>query len=569
MRNGLVFSGLVFLLASLILLHILVAPYTKVEESFHIQAVHDILVHGFPITELGAERSNYDHFEFPGAVPRTAVGAVALAKISQLVLAVNSRIDRQILARAILGLYNASALATFAYGLRRSFGQTVATWYLVLQASQFHLIYYASRPLSNMFAFGLTTLALRYQLPDKADSSKPHAQSAYRLSLCLITIAGVIFRSELAVLVATQTLYLLLSGRINLFKTAIPAGLAGLTIGLLTTVSVDSLFWQRTPLWPELEAFIFNVIHGQSSAWGTEPWSFYFANALPRILLNPLTYLLAIPVALRQPATRNSARALLVPSLSFTALYSFQPHKEWRFVVYIIPALTAAAALGAAYLWTRRSRSFFARNASRLLALSTFASFLLSNLVLLPASAANYPGGKALEALHVYQDRETGSGEDVHVYLGNLVCQTGVTRFLQRPSTEHGLWVYDKTEDEVVKSTASFWEKFEYVLVEASAEPAYMDVDEIHLRDALPDSQWETVDVIEGFAGISIIRPGEPAAGSAERWVISLVGGERAVELFEYVREAARKLLLKGWWVELKMKPRVKVLRRSRSSLDI
>lgn len=93
------FIGLVILLTSLIVLHVLVAPYTKVEESFHIQAVHDILTHGFPITELGAERANYDHFTFPGAVPRTAVGAAILAKVSQLVIAVDGRIDRQILGR--------------------------------------------------------------------------------------------------------------------------------------------------------------------------------------------------------------------------------------------------------------------------------------------------------------------------------------------------------------------------------------------------------------------------------------------------------------------------------------
>lgn len=82
----------------MIILHLLIAPYTKVEESFHIQAVHDILVHGLPST-LDSERINYDHFAFPGAVPRTAVGAAALAKLSQCVIALDERIDRQILGR--------------------------------------------------------------------------------------------------------------------------------------------------------------------------------------------------------------------------------------------------------------------------------------------------------------------------------------------------------------------------------------------------------------------------------------------------------------------------------------
>ncbi|KAJ5281157.1 hypothetical protein N7478_006529 [Penicillium angulare] len=572
MRYGILFAGLLLLLPTLIILHLLVAPYTKVEESFHIQAVHDILVHGFPST-LDSERINYDHFAFPGAVPRTAVGAAALAKLSQCVITLDERIDRQVLARGILGLYNAFALGVFAYGLRRSFGQTAGIWYLLFQSSQFHVIYYASRPLSNMFAFGLTTLAMRFLLLDKVDRSYAQAQGPYRLSLCLLTIAGVVFRSELAVLVGTQTLFLILTGRIHIFKTAVPAGLIGLTLGLLTTVTIDSLFWQRAPLWPEFEAFVFNVIHGQSSAWGTEPWSFYFFNALPRLLLNPLTYLLAIPVALRQPATRTPALSLLIPSFSFIALYSIQPHKEWRFILYIIPSLTAVAALGANYLWTRRSRSFFARGASYFLILSIIASFCLSNIVLLPASAANYPGAHALNALHQYQaqtssvDSQIDRQENISVYLGNLACQTGVTRFLQQTDTQTTNWIYDKTEDESTKSTAVFWEKFDYVVVEASSDLEFRDEDETRLHTALPSSQWETVKVVEGFAGISIVRPGALADGIAEKRLLSFIGGQHAVDFYEKLRETARKLLLKGWWVELKMVPRVKVLRRVKSAV--
>lgn len=411
-----------------------------------------------------------------------------------------------------------------------------------------------------MFAFGMTTLAMRFLLPDKVGRPNSQTQITYGLSLCLLTVAGVVFRAELAVLVATQTLYLLATKQINLFKTAIPAGLTGLALGCLTTITIDSLFWQRSNLWPELEAFIFNVVHGQSSAWGTDPWSFYFLNALPRLLLNPLTYLLALPVALRQPATRSPTLSLLIPSLSFIALYSFQPHKEWRFIIYTIPSLTAAASLGAAYLWTRRSRSFFARNASRLLILSTIASFCLSNLVLLPASAANYPGAQALNALHDYQDKTPKSeSEDISVYLGNLACQTGITRFQQ-----HSTWTYDKTEDTNIKSTPDFWAQFDYVIVEASSDPEFQDEDEVRLRDALPFSEWEVVEVIEGFAGITVVRPGVQAEGRAEKRLLSLVAGDRAVDLFEALREKVRGLVLKGWWVELKMRPRVKVLRRVR-----
>ncbi|KAJ5172994.1 hypothetical protein N7492_005587 [Penicillium capsulatum] len=583
MRHAL--TVLALLPPALILLHLVVAPYTKVEESFHVQAIHDILVHGFP-DEKNLTRSNYDHFEFPGAVPRSAVGAVVIAKLSEHVMLLVEGVNRQILgridpdevelngrliwelARAILGMFNAFSIGVLAYALRRCYGQTVAVWYLLLQSSQFHVIYYASRPLSNMFAFGLTTLGIRYYLPDDPPAGPRNAGP--QLSLVLLTFAGIVFRSELALFVATQTLALLVYRRARLFQDVIYAGLSSATTGLAATILVDSLFWQQ-PLWPELDAFLFNVVSGQSSSWGTEPWYFYFLNALPRLLLNPLTYLLAIPVALRQPATRKAAVSLLAPSLGFIALYSIQPHKEWRFIVYTIPALTATAALGAAYLWNRRSRSIFASLGSRLLVLSTLAAFFLSNFVLLPASAANYPGAHALNALHSYHDqalaaapsKAPSSSDDISVYLGNLACQTGVTRFLQRPDSVG--WRYDKTENETTKSTSAFWDRFDYILVEASVDPAFRDSDETRIWAALPKARWETVEIVDGFAGISVLKPGERATGKAEQRLMHKVGGGRLVGLYEHLRDSVRHAALRGWWVELKMEPRIKVLKRIRN----
>lgn len=96
----------------MILLHLLAAPYTKVEESFHIQAVRDILAHGLP-RSLELQRASYDHFAFPGAVPRTAIGAAVLAKLSQPVTWLNEGVNGQILGISIiLLLENITSLYT-------------------------------------------------------------------------------------------------------------------------------------------------------------------------------------------------------------------------------------------------------------------------------------------------------------------------------------------------------------------------------------------------------------------------------------------------------------------------
>jgi alpha-1,6-mannosyltransferase len=71
------------LIPTFILIHLFVSPYTKVEESFNIQAIHDIIVHGIPGSNVDQFlTSNYDHFSFPGSVPRTFAGALVLSGLS-------------------------------------------------------------------------------------------------------------------------------------------------------------------------------------------------------------------------------------------------------------------------------------------------------------------------------------------------------------------------------------------------------------------------------------------------------------------------------------------------------
>lgn len=41
-----------------------------------------------------------------------------------------------------------------------------------------------------------------------------------------------------------------------------------LTIYIALTVVVDSYFWQKWPLWPELYGIYFNVVQGKSAEWG-------------------------------------------------------------------------------------------------------------------------------------------------------------------------------------------------------------------------------------------------------------------------------------------------------------
>lgn len=396
--------------------------------------------------------------------------------------------------------------------------------------------------------------------------------SKHRLALILFTVAGVIFRSELALLLATNTIYYFLTRQIRIWQDIIPAGIIGLLIGLTTTVIVDSYFWQEFPLWPEFSAFKFNVVSGQASAWGIDPWYFYFTSALPRLLLNPLTWLVCIPASLLASTTRRATLSLIVPSLAFVAVYSFQPHKEWRFIVYIIPALAAAAAQGAATIWTSRGKSIIYRLLSFSLVVSTLGSFLFSTFILLPISSANYPGAQAIQRVHFHGE---GSQPHITLYMGNLACQTGVTRFLQQPrnfisvsgSTDDARiatkWEYDKTEDPILKFTPTFWSNIDYALVEDQ------EFEQLRSYSSDPDC-WEIIDTIVGFGGFKFIKSSTLSQQHDERSSIEIeairqVAGDKGVDYYKTMRDEITRRLTRGYWVEMSLVPRIRVVRHSRA----
>lgn len=383
-----------------------------------------------------------------------------------------------------------------------------------------------------------------------------------RLSVGLLTVAGVVFRSELAILLATQTAYLLYQKRISI-RELVPAGIAGALLGLILTVPVDSIFWLKFLLWPELAGFYYNAIAGNASDWGTSPWHFYFTNALPRLMMNPLTWQVCIPLAIGLKATRKASIDMLLPLLAFVGIYSIQPHKEWRFIVYTIPSFTAVAAVGASWIWTRRSKTLVYRFLSLALFASTVAAFAV-NAGMLAISRLNYPGAEALSRVH-----ELGKGPRiVSVHMDTLSCTTGITHFLEKPppqsvmSNQATLWIYDKTEDPQTLLSPAFWDRFDYALAE---------------RPEKVIGRWEIVEVVDGFAGIRILKPGEETGGFnksslAAQSLGNTLGANMLhdlAQLWDMFALLMRKYVTSGWWVGAKTEPKIRVLRKQTGPYNI
>ncbi|KAL3900029.1 MAG: hypothetical protein SGCHY_001621 [Lobulomycetales sp.] len=327
---------LVLMLGSVLLL---LAPYTKVEESFNVQATHDLLLHS-PFSLPSPD--SFDHLSFPGPVPRTFVGPAALYTVLAPFNVLFSPPKPLLLAAARFLLLAAvdRSLDKISSAVGTKYGQETAAYFQLFNAVNFHLLFWGSRLLPNMFAFVLSNFALAFWLAQKT-TPKPdkHVLTAYQtFYLALMVSATALFRSELVLLFAPIIALEIFYWKSMQLQSAFWACYHALSRAIFVSVLVDSWFWQKSFYWPELKVFIFNVIENKSAFWGTSPFHAYFTNLLPRIAF--FTYPLSLAAVVLVPSTRR----YMIPALLFLTVYSFLPHKEWRFVIYVLPIVNFSAA---------------------------------------------------------------------------------------------------------------------------------------------------------------------------------------------------------------------------------
>ena len=342
-------SGLDLLLLFVAWAYVYVCPFTKVEESFNIQAAHDLLIFG-PV-----ELEKFDHFEFPGVVPRTFLGAIATAILAapfHLAAAAHGapKIWALTFVRASLAFLVWVPLTRLGRALGQHYGSTtIRNSFLLICVTQFHFLFYCSRPLPN--TFGLVLVLWAYTL---------WVQRKFSGSVRLFAAATLIFRCDTLILCAPVGVSMLLRRQIS-FPAFLWAAVTGAAASVALTVAVDSYFWSRL-IWPELDVFWFNVILNKSADYGVQPLLWYLTSALPRMLLVSAAFLgasLLVPrrlwQCLRGPGAgatepgdgaRNLSWELVLPMIAFVGLYSLLPHKELRFILYCVPALNAASAVG-------------------------------------------------------------------------------------------------------------------------------------------------------------------------------------------------------------------------------
>lgn len=468
------------------LIHLYLCPHSKVEESFNLQATHDLVYHGVTPAIMMSTSSlwynattakaplpalPYDHISYPGVVPRTFLGPLVLSSMVQIlripglwcsVELLDYPLLVQWLTRAMILGAVISAWCQVARALDSNKRVTAATYvaipysapgtYLLLvTACQFHMPFYASRMLPNIFALLVVLHAVKAWLLEDAPKTA-----------ALLVFATAVFRCDLLLLLFTVGLSLLITKRLTVLQ-AIRIGVVTGIVSLVLTVPLDSLMWQRW-VWPEGEVFYYNTVLGKSSDWGTSPWYWYATKALPKLLLVFLCWLpcafFSLPETLvawwestqqqqQQIATKRLLDTTwweyLLPAVGYIILYSCLGHKEVRFMFPIMPLLNLAVAVGMARVHklvfppsNKEKRISSLAKLGYIACLASLVLGLLASSAFLAVSQQNYPGGEALLRLnrHLHESQNekglVSNDSEVRLYIDVAAAMSGISLFGQR-----------------------------------------------------------------------------------------------------------------------------------------
>lgn len=169
---------------------------------------------------------------------------------------------------------------------------------------------------------------------------------------------------------------------------------AGITFGVLCVWAfvfglVDKLTWGG---WfhSAFKYIQFNVVEGKASGWGTAPFSYYGRVAWTAMQGPSLVLLLTLPLAARR------APGLVITSAVFIVLLGITPHKEFRFVLPVLPILFALAAIGVDVL-------------ADLLTAPVLKSVLAAGLVLISLHSASKARSLTFGEIGAYENQKPGA----------------------------------------------------------------------------------------------------------------------------------------------------------------
>jgi len=203
-------------------------------------------------------------------------------------------------------------------------------WGMFLIISSWFWFYTASRTLTNTLEAALTTIALSYF---------PWRHYEEQTTFLFPAVLAAFVRPTAAVPWIPLFLHHIKKSKHSPMELIVKRYLPiTLMVGGAVT-AIDSFFYGKLIFTP-YEFFKVNVVDGVGEFYGSHPWYWYLTVGLPTVLgIGTLPFLLsAVQTIQNYKKSEYETRLVLLASVAITlTVYSVLPHKEFRFLLQILP----------------------------------------------------------------------------------------------------------------------------------------------------------------------------------------------------------------------------------------
>uniref|UniRef100_A0A4W6BZZ8 Mannosyltransferase n=1 Tax=Lates calcarifer TaxID=8187 RepID=A0A4W6BZZ8_LATCA len=134
------------------------------------------------------------------------------------------------------------------------------------------------------------------------------------------------------------------------------------TLAVVTSTVIDCLFYEKWTM-VQFNFLKFNVLHGVADFYGSHPWHWYFTQGFAVVIGPHLPFFLhGCTIAFKR------YKILLVAVVWTVVVYSFLPHKEFRFIYPVLPFCMVFCGISVANLKAWRRAAALALLATNLVA---------------------------------------------------------------------------------------------------------------------------------------------------------------------------------------------------------
>lgn len=200
-------------------------------------------------------------------------------------------------------------------------------WAIFIILVSFFWFYTASRTLANTFETALTTISLSYFPWHRTDGTG----YLWLAAICCFV------RPTAAIIWIPLCLHHLFKSQYSamgiIIKKLLPIGLLVGGCGM----AIDSYIFGKFIFTP-WEFLKYNFFHNIGSFYGVHPWYWYFLVGLPTILgINFVPFLIGVIATIRNSEVFPIRKQLLLTIVTALIAYSCIAHKEFRFILILLP----------------------------------------------------------------------------------------------------------------------------------------------------------------------------------------------------------------------------------------